>query len=101
MPSKVYEYDGKLYCDEDGGVSKLDKRYGGDLSDLLHVIEDTTHNVYEERTVTLRYVGGEYFGNDDDKSDEETLDELIEVGYDECIPLKVVDAPTYEPAKPY
>lgn len=76
---KRYKYNGKIYCDE-----KLDiDNYGGDLRNLLDDIEKEKPQIYNESTITIRFIGGEYYASDDEKSDEETLDEIVECGYEE------------------
>ena len=76
---KKYKYKDKIYCDE-----KLDMdNYGGDLQNLLWDIEKDNPRIYSESTITLRFIGSEYYATEDEKSDEETLDEIVECGYEE------------------
>ena len=69
------------YCDED--LSCEIDNYGGDLRQLLWDIEEENSQIYSETTVTLRFIGGEYYASDNEKSDEEILDEIVECGYEE------------------
>ena len=78
---KKYKYNDKIYCDED--LSCEIDNYGGDLQQLLWDIEDENPQIQSELTITLRFIGGEYYASDDEKSDEETLDEIVECGYEE------------------
>lgn len=76
---RKYKYNGKIYCNE-----KLDiDNYGGDFQNLLWDIEKDNPNIYSESMVTLRFIGNEYYGTEDDRTDEETLNEIIECGYEE------------------
>ena len=86
--ARVFRYNGKIYSD--AYYTDDTKHYDGDLSDLLFAISKDNSNIYRESTITIRYVGDEYFGTDEDKSDEETLDELFDNGYNEDIDLEEV-----------
>ena len=88
---KVYKYKGKLYCDVKTYLKDKEYKYDGDFSDLLLAIEEEDSSIYSESTTTIRYIGGDYFGTDDDKSEEETIDEIIDQGYGDDIELEKVE----------
>jgi len=77
---RTFIYNGKIYSE--AYYTDDTKHYDGDLSDLLYAIEKDNPNIYKEETVTVRYVGDEYFGTDEDKSDEEVIDDIIWQGYE-------------------
>ena len=81
---KKYKYKDKIYCDEELDIDN----YGGNIQNLLWDIEEENSQIYSETTVTLRFIGGEYYATDDEKSDEETLNEIIECGYEEIEELE-------------
>lgn len=89
MGPKVYRYNGKLYSDkwfDDDGQEK----YDGDLNDLLWELEKDAPNIYRTSTLTLRYIGDDFYGDEEDKSDEETIDDIIDYGYGDRIDLEEV-----------
>ena len=87
MSEKVYSYNGKLYSND--YYSNLDK-YEGSLDDLLYELSRKHPDIYREETITARYIDDEYFGTDEDKSDEEVIENILFQGYDEVIDLKEV-----------
>ena len=86
--ARVFRYKGKLYSDD---WYKEPSKYDGDLEELLSELSEDHPNIYHENTVVLRYIGDEYSGTTDEKSEEETVDEIIDNGYDEGIGLEAVN----------
>ena len=77
---RVFSYNGKIYSE--AYYTDDTKHYDGDLSDLLYAIEKDNPNIYREETITVRYVGDEYFGTDEDKADEEVIDDILFQGFE-------------------
>ena len=78
---KVYRYKGKIYSE--AYYTDETRHYDGDLSDLLYVLSRDHPNIYREETMTIRYVGDEYYGTDEDTSNEDVIENLIWQGYEE------------------
>ena len=85
---KVYSYNGKIYSE--AYYTDDTTLYDGDLSDLLYELSKKHPDIYREETITARYIGDEYYGTDEDKSDEEVIEDILFQGYDEVIDLKEV-----------
>ena len=85
--AKVFKYNGKLYSDD---YYLNNNKYTGSLDDLLYEISKENKSIYHEETLTIRYVGDEYYGTEENKSDEETLEDIIFYGYDDSLDLEEI-----------
>ena len=73
MADKIYEYNGKHYCETD--LSMTDDKYEGDLFDLYFELE-------RERKVTSDTI---YYLAEDATDTYDTPEELIEECFDDCV----------------
>lgn len=76
---KAYKYNGRLYSNSESELC------AGGLDDLLYALAREHTEIYDEVTITVRYVGHDYFGTDEEKSDEETIESIMEDGYGDGI----------------
>jgi len=84
--AKVYEYEGKLYSED--YWTDAEKDYAGDLSDLLYLLSKDHPEIYREEKLTFRYIDNECFGTDEEKTDADTIENIIWQGYEEISEVK-------------
>ena len=88
---KAYIYNDKIYCEEDLSerADELGHKYGGDFFDLLWELDHNDQRIYHESTTVVRYVGDDFLGTDDDYDDEETLDAINDMGFENFKKIEV------------